>query len=199
MTPRVARCEDLEVIARVHDTAFAGFFLSDMGPAFVRAYYEFILAYDEGLLLVADRDGEVSGFVAGFGDPASFYQYMSSRKSRLVLPVVKGMLHRPDLLPRVLFNRRRVSAEASGPRRADHFVLSSIGVDQAAAGRGLGRDLVTAFLASAGERGGKTVGLTTDAENNDAVNAFYLKSGFTLHRTFMSGSKRRMNEYRLEI
>jgi ribosomal protein S18 acetylase RimI-like enzyme len=199
MTPRAARREDLPAIARVHDAAFAGFFLSEMGPPFVRAYYELVLAYDGGLVLAADVDGALRGFVAGFGDPASFYAYMSDRRSRLILPVVRGVLRRPGLLPRVLFNRRRVSAEAAGPSRADHFVLSSIGVDPAAAGRGLGRELVAAFVAGAGERGGRTVSLTTDADDNEAVNAFYPKCGFALHRTFASGPGRRMNEYLLKI
>lgn len=199
MTPRAAHRDDLDAIARVHDTAFAGFFLSGMGTAFVRAYYELVLAYDGGLLLVADSDGGLRGFVAGFGDPAAFYTYMAGRKVRLVLPTLRGVLRRPGLLPRVLFNRRRVSEEAAGPQRADHFVLSSIGVDPAAAGRGLGRDLVAAFLDGARERGGRTVGLTTDVDDNEAVNAFYVKCGFELHRTFASGRQRMMNEYRLEL
>ena len=199
MTPRAARRDDLDAIAHVHDTAFAGFFLSGMGTAFVRAYYELVLDYAAGLLLVADVDGETRGFVAGFGDPAAFYAHMAKRRTRLVLPALRGVLRRPGLLPRVLFNRRRVADEAAGPQRADHFVLSSIGVDPAAAGRGLGRDLVAAFLSEARARGGRTVGLTTDADDNEAVNAFYAGFGFELHRTFASGPKRRMNEYLLEL
>lgn len=199
MMLRTAGRDDLDGIARVHDAAFAGFFLSGMGTAFVRAYYELILAYEAGLLLVADVDGATHGFVAGFGDPAAFYAYMAKRKSRLVLPALMGVLRRPRLLPRVLFNRRRVSEEAAGPQRQDHFVLSSIGVDPADAGRGLGRELVAAFLSAARGRGGRTVGLSTDADDNKAVNAFYVKCGFELHRTFASGPKRRMNEYRLEL
>jgi len=199
MTTSVARRENLEDIVRVHDLAFANFFISDMGSDFIRIYYELILSYDRSLLLVNSLDDRVSGFVAGFSDPASFYTHMAARKTRLFIPALKGVLRRPRLLPRVLFNRRRVADEAAGPQRADHFVLSSIGVDPAAAGRGLGRDLVAAFLSEARARGGRTVGLTTDADDNEAVNAFYAGFGFELHRTFASGPKRRMNEYLLEL
>ena len=40
------------------------------------------------------------------------------------------------------------------------------------------------------------INLETDAENNDAVNRFYVKNGFELARSYFSPEGREMNEYR---
>lgn len=43
--------------------------------------------------------------------------------------------------------------------------------------------------------GARTVSLTTRAGNNDNVNRFYQRAGFTWRRTFAMPGGRRMNEY----
>lgn len=55
--------------------------------------------------------------------------------------------------------------------------------------------LVVRFLSEAQAMGARTVSLTTRAGNNDNVNRFYQRAGFTWRRTFAMPGGRRMNEY----
>lgn len=191
---RPATAADLPVIAEAHERAFAGFFLARMGRPFLEAYYRLVLDYSGGILLVAEAGDAVLGFVAGFEAPAEFYAYMARSRRRLLLPILRGLLRRPVLIPRALFNRRRVETGVADD--APGLVeLSSIAVLPSAAGGGLGGRLVEAFCDHAAARGGSRILLTTDADGNDAVNAFYLRNGFELDGTYMSGSTRRMNRY----
>jgi len=191
---RTANLSDIEAIAAVHDAAFPGFFLTRMGLAFLCGYYRLVLDYPGGILIVSERDFAIDGFVAGFADPAGFYAFMVRERRRLYGPALAAVLRRPALLPRVLANRRRVVSVVH-PAGPDCCELSSIGVQPDSAGRGRGKILIDHFCAEALRRGCGRVVLTTDAIDNDSVNDFYLRCGFTLVRTFSAGGRRAMNEY----
>lgn len=72
-TIRTAAKSDVSAIVSCHLNAFPGFFLSAMGPRFLRKYYGFYSDYDKGIVLVAEYEGQLLGFIAGFQDPASYY------------------------------------------------------------------------------------------------------------------------------
>jgi ribosomal protein S18 acetylase RimI-like enzyme len=74
-------------------------------------------------------------------------------------------------------------------------LLSSIGVTPSANGKGIGKILITAFCESAQEAGSPTVFLTTDRDENDAVNQFYISNGFQLHGSFLREQGRWMKLY----
>ena len=78
---------------------------------------------------------------------------------------------------------------------ADVVGLFSIGVLPELQGAGAGKLLVNGFLREAGNRGCKRVFLTTDRDENDAVNLFYQKLGFSIERQYETPEGRRMNEY----
>jgi ribosomal protein S18 acetylase RimI-like enzyme len=59
----------------------------------------------------------------------------------------------------------------------------------------LGKALMRAFLAQARSMEAQCVYLTTDAEGNDAANAFYRDVGFQQKRRFLQRKGRWMNEY----
>ena len=61
--------------------------------------------------------------------------------------------------------------------------------------RGIGTELVNAFIQRAKELGAISVRLTTDTYKNEAVNAFYQRQGFILMRTFEAQPGRWLNEY----
>lgn len=193
VTVRHATDGDLTQIVLTHQTAFPGFFLTQLGPGFLRAYYRLILAFDGGILLIADCNGKVAGFVAGFLRPERFYRKMSRCKLHFAVPVLLGILRKPGNLPRVLERARRLKGQR--PPSGMDCELSSVGVDRGFAGMGIGKQLVRAFLEEASKRGAKGVYLTTDAINNEPVNAFYQRLGFQLIRTFTTAEGRRMNEY----
>ena len=71
----------------------------------------------------------------------------------------------------------------------------SIAVDPNAAGRGIGKLLIDAFLEEMKRRGVLSVSLTTDRDDNEPVNTFYRNRGFWLTRQFVTPEGRWMNEY----
>ena len=75
----------------------------------------------------------------------------------------------------------------------------SLAVGPSARRSGHGRSLVTAFAEECRKRGVEAFCLTTDADGNDAVNAFYASLGFSLARSFVTPEGRRMNEYLMRL
>jgi ribosomal protein S18 acetylase RimI-like enzyme len=194
---RPAKHDDLGGIVEVHSAAFPGFFLTDMGKPFLRTYYRVVLRYDCGILQVAEEDGSISGFISGFLDPVCFYRFMSANKWRFVLPMFLGFVRKPWLLRRILGNSKRVVQ----PKAPDGCLsevtceLSSIGVRPEMSGQGLGGQLVRGFVTSAASQNAACVFLTTDAKNNEDVNAFYKRLGFQLERILTETGNRPKNEY----
>jgi ribosomal protein S18 acetylase RimI-like enzyme len=198
---RRARSGDLRSVVRIHRQAFGGFFLTELGPLFLMKYYRLVLERPDGILIVAVEGSDVAGFVAGFASPAGFYGEMKKRKFSFALASIPALLRSPGIMRRLLLDFREVknSADPGPEQEPGRGELSSIGVAPQWSGHGVGRGLLTAFMARAGEFGLNAVTLTTDADNNEAVNEFYRKAGFCLLRTFTRGNRRRMNAYRMVI
>jgi ribosomal protein S18 acetylase RimI-like enzyme len=198
VTP-VKRPDRLDGVVTVHIEAFPGFFMTQLGRRFLRAYYRCVVESPRGILLTEDRDGACVGFVAGFVDPAAFYRELSRRRAQLGLVACAGIVTRPWRLGPLLANYRRARGAArqpSGPRTAE---LSSLAVKPGGENRGIGSRLVHAFIEAARALGADRVMLTTDAHGNDAVNRFYLRLGFTCVRCFEARRGRWLNEYALII
>ncbi len=182
---------DLNDIVQLHIKAFPGFFMTDMGAAFLQEYYQAVLEFPENISLVAIQENQAVGFVVGFGNSPAFYNFYRQRYSRLIRLVLLSVLRNPKLIGRVLANFKRVSSVTGDKLDVE---LSSIGVDPRFTG--VGHLLIAAFAKLARERGCQSIYLTTNAEGNDRVNHFYIRQGFTLERNFLSG-ERKMNQYRL--
>lgn len=169
---------DLDEVVRIHRIAFPRFFLTRMGPHFLRSYYQAVLDFNTSIAVLAcDQDnGKALGFAVGFGDPSGFYRFFKERRRKLLPIVLLALLRDPSLLVAILRNAQRVSAQAHGNTAATE--LSSIAVGDA--GRGVGSALLDAFMAKARFAEAATVCLTTDAKDNDDVIRFYEKHGFRL-------------------
>ena len=196
---------DLAIVIRIHRAAFPHFFLTEMGPGFLAAYYRTVRRYQASVFLVAEDDAAVRGFVAGFSDSAGFYASMKRQWWRLFFPLMLGIVRRPQLIRAVLANLSRVLAGLGRPRSESvpggksDCELASIAVDPACGGRGAGARLVIAFCERARDLGARTVTLTTERDNNESVNRFYQKLGFSVVREFHRGANRAMLEYELRL
>lgn len=166
---------DLDVVVKVHQSAFKGFFLDRMGPHFIAAYYQSVLDYRDSIFLVnVDQSGEVNGFAAGFINPDAFYDHFRARRLKLLPTIVAALLRRPSLFMDIARNTRRVTDTAtSGSGLVE---LSSIGTSRR--GAGVGAVLLDAFCARSAELGVDLVKLTTDRDDNASVLNFYLSHGF---------------------
>jgi ribosomal protein S18 acetylase RimI-like enzyme len=191
---RTATTNDLPGIVDIHQKAFSHFFLTQLGSEFLRNYYALVLDYRAGIMLVSERPGTLEGFACGFVDPAEFYKLMWRSRRMFVLPVLSALVRRPSLATKVLSGVHRIQTpESEWP--AWSCELSSIAVAPETSGTGLGKALMRAFLAEARSMDAQCVYLTTDADGNDAVNAFYRDVGFKPTRRFLQRKGRWMNEY----
>ncbi len=196
---RAACPDDLNAVVRVHQQAFEGFLMTLLGPRFLRGYYKCVLEYPQPIFLIAEREGQVIGFAAGFVNPPRFYAQLRQRKIPLALAAASHLVWRPHLWRRTLSSLRRAETLSSSEGEPALAELASIGVSTTAQGAGAGTQLVQAFLQQAQQYGAQEVVLTTDAHNNDAVNAFYQRLGFTCMRQFYHTPERLMNEYRIRL
>jgi len=196
---RIVDLDDTSItrVVGIHARAFPGFYLSELGAPFLGAYYMTVLEYRRGILLGAYSGDSLIGFVAGYMDPSGFHIHMNSRRRRFLAPLLLAVVRKPCLMPRTLYNlkeNRRLGATTFTKMRAAE--LSSLAVSPEKKGRGVGRVLVAAFVERAGSMGAEEVLLTTDSNQNEAVNRFYLGQGFELVRTIAAGAGRTKNLYR---
>jgi glycosyltransferase involved in cell wall biosynthesis/ribosomal protein S18 acetylase RimI-like enzyme len=191
---RHAATGDLAGIVAIHQTAFKQFFLTRMGAPFLRRYYELVLNYRAGIVLVSESRGRLNGFVCGFVNPAEFYRLMWGKRQTFAPAALAALLRHPWLVTNVLYGVRRIqdSAAQGAPRSCE---LSSIAVIPEASGNGVGRKLLHAFLDQSWSKDAQCVYLTTDADANDAANALYREIGFHHSRRFLQRRGRWMNEY----
>ena len=125
-------------------------------------------------------DGFVEGFAVGFVDPRAFYGKLKRSGLKPLVPIVLGMINKPTLCLKIFQNFKRMfSAERTESRKmqADTAELSSIAVRSAA--KGLGSFLIDAFIKDAWSRKLVNITLTTNYEDNELVNNFYIKHRFT--------------------
>ena len=185
-------------VVSTHLVAFKGFFLSSLGRRFLTAYYRSFVDNPDSIGLVAGS-GQcgVAGFVVGAANPSHFYKRLLRRRwASFALAAVPAILRKPTVVGRVIFAFRHPSENPSGRHAVGLF---SIGVNPAMQGRGVGDALIREFIAAAERRGGEIIFLTTDADNNAAVNRFYERHGFVRARSYFTREGRHMNEYQLTL
>lgn len=188
---------DVDEAVVIHLAAFSGFFLSFLGPNFLKRLYAGILSDPSGMAFVCADGGQILGFVAGSAQPAGLYRRLLRRSwFGFAWAALPALLRRPQAAARLLRALRAPDAATSAPGVG---TLMSIAVLPQTQGTGLGKLLVRAFLDEGRRRGLSAVDLTTDAIDNAAANQFYLNLGFRVARTFTTPEGRVMNEHRIEL
>lgn len=188
---------DLAQVVRVHLRSFPGYFLSELGPRFLRILYKAISDDPSGIVLVHRRFGRVAAVVAGTVEPVGLYSRLLRRAwYRFALGCLLPALCRPNIIPRLLNAFRRASEQPGESRSA---LIMSIAVDPDIQASGVGTALVRTFIDQCRPRGVTSVYLTTDRLQNERANRFYSQLGFVVSRIVTSRQGRAMNELRLHI
>jgi ribosomal protein S18 acetylase RimI-like enzyme len=184
----------VEAVVRVHMASFPGFFLTSLGPQFLRVLYSEILRSPNCEAFVGRHvHGTVCGFVVGVTNQTVLYARLARKKWwAFALCVVRPAVRRPGIMLRLLRAFRRPAWSRAAAAEA---LLMSIGVAPDWAGHGVGRQLVEVFLDAMRRRGVPAVSLITDRDGNDRINRFYQSLGFRVARTHVSPEGRWMNEY----
>ncbi len=184
----------IEDVIRIHLHGFPSFFLSFLGQRFLREFYGSFLRDPVGMAFVArDERDVVVGTIVGPLDPRGFFSRLLRRRWWAFCQAsLAAVLARPSTVPRLI---RALAYRGDAPRGPVRALLSSVVVSPSAQGHGVGKALVLRWLQEAGQRGVSGCYLTTDADNNDAVNRFYLSIGWKLESTYTTREGRQMNRY----
>jgi GNAT superfamily N-acetyltransferase len=183
----------------VHLGAFPGYFLSLLGPHFLREFYASFVTDPDGVGCAAidTETGGVLGVVVGPLTPAGFFHRLFLRRWWAFAWASSGaILRRPVIIRRLVRAARYRGDAPSGGERA---LLSSIAVAPLARGVGVGQALIRAWVEEVRRRGGRGCYLTTDAEGNDEVNQFYVRNGWLLEASYSTPEGRHMRRYVLDL
>jgi len=186
-------------IVEVHIEAFPNFFLTFLGPKFLREFYKSFLYDSAGIGFVAEdsESGQVLGVIVGPLVPDGYFKrLLKKRWWAFCIASVMAVLKRPVIIKR-LFRALFYRGEApSGQQRA---LLSSVAVSPQVQGQGVGQALVKKWVEEVERCGCSGCYLTTDAHNNDKINRFYQKLGWQVESTYTTPEGRVMNRYVLDF
>jgi len=186
-----------EVVA-THLAAFPDFFLSFLGRRFIRELYSSFVEHETSVALVAidSTSGGLVGFAAGSLAPKRFFKSLVARRWwAFGIASLPAVIKRPKATLRIF---RALSYRGDSPIDRDRAVLSSIAVTPSQKKSGLGSVLLGEWVNKVRGRGSAGCYLTTDAENNDAVNRFYKKNGWNVESEYITPEGRKMFRYILD-
>ncbi|MEU4567432.1 GNAT family N-acetyltransferase [Micromonospora sp. NPDC023956] len=185
---------DVPAAADLHLRAFPRFFLSSLGAPFLREFYAGFVDDPDAVTVVSrGDDGRLLGVVVGTVTPDGFFGRLLRRRGhRMAVAAIRPALRDPRAVGRLV---RGLAYRGDVPVTTRGALLSSICVDPLAAGGGRGRQLIDAWWRQVRQRGVRDAYLTTDADDNDPVNAFYRRAGWTLTGDYVTREGRRMNCY----
>lgn len=184
-------------IVDIHIKAFPDFFLTFLGPGFLKEFYKSFLHDEQGIGFVAIENDRILGAIVGPFKPAGYFKRLLLRKWYVFcFSSIGAVLRKPKVIKRLF---RAVFYRGEAPEGGQRALLSSIAVAPDAQGRGIGQALVQKWTEEVKRRGGKGCYLTTDAENNEKVNRFYLNMDWKIESTFTTPEGRLMNRYVLDF
>jgi ribosomal protein S18 acetylase RimI-like enzyme len=187
---------DIPSLVSLHQKAFPTSFLTMLGPRFLAELYRGFVCGDSGVCIVAESSKQLIGAVAGTTQPAGFFRsLLVQRWPHFVWAAIGSITARPWVVGTRLIGALFYRGENPEQLTGSGALLSSIGVDPTRSRGGVGRMLVDQFFELAKVAGADYVFLTTDKDDNDTVNRFYVRYGFTLEATFVKNGNRRMNRY----
>jgi colanic acid biosynthesis glycosyl transferase WcaI len=190
---------DIKSIVDVHMKSFPDFFLTFLGPSFLKEFYGSFLIDKEGVGFVAksSENQNVIGVIVGPVIPDGYFKRLLKRRWwAFCLASISAVIKKPTVIKRLF---RAVFYRGQAPEGNPRSLLSSLAVDPDIQGKGVGRMLVSHWIQEVQKRGSKGCFLTTDAEGNEGVNAFYQKLGWQVESNYTTPEGRRMNRYVLDF
>jgi len=187
--------QELDAIIALHAVAFPGFFLTRLGPRFLRELYNGFMHDDTGSLVVAVYEGQICGVLAGTVDPDGFFRRLRARRGIVfAVKAIPGVLRSPVQVMQKLWTGVRYRGDGA-LERPGGALISSLAVLPAARRQSVGNALVQWYCEYVAKQGSSYVYAITDRDNNDDVIRFYKKQEFVIDSVISKPNKREM--YRL--
>lgn len=185
---------EIPSIIDVHNKSFKNFFLTELGPNFLYAYYDGIRKDIGGILLGYFSDGKLYGFCAASLQSKGYNTTLI--KNNIVRFSVVGfriLFSKPSALIRLVKNLSKTQVKAKDD--GDYAELFSIATVPEMQGKGIGRKLLIELEQDLKDKGVSKLSLTTDYYRNESTLAFYKKMGYGVLYEFNAYPDRKM--YRL--
>jgi len=189
----------IQQIVDVHMQSFPNFFLTFLGPKFLREFYQSFLYDSAGIGFVAEdaQTGDALGVIVGPLVPDGYFKRLLKRRWwAFCLASTIAILKRPIIIKRLF---RALFYRGESPSGSQRALLSSIAISPQSQGHGIGQALVRRWVEEVEHRGYSGCYLTTDANNNDKINSFYQKLGWKIESTYKTSEGRVMNRYILDL
>ncbi len=191
MKYRIPTSVDTAALVKIHTRAFNDFFLTELGPSFLKTYYKAAIQDTASIAVcVVNDENEVIGFATGCKQANGYNRKLVLKNiPAFLLQAIRLLFTRPGAVYRLLKNFEKKSNPADDGNYAELF---SIAVLPAYNGLGIGKKLLEKFEQEALQKGCSKITLTTDFHNNDKVVEFYKKCGYNLFYDFYTYPQRRM-------
>lgn len=176
----------------IHNEAFQGFFLTSLGPKFLKLYYNSLLKSPNGIIICVfdDNDGLI-GFAAGTSHSKGFHKkILMENIFSYTWALLNIILLRPKAIFRLFKNLNKNKNTINDDGK--YAELLSIAVPSYIKGLGYGKLLLKEFEIELQSLNVEKIALTTDCLSNDNVLAFYNKMGYEIFYEFVAYPHRRM-------
>lgn len=191
MDLRELKQEDIGKVVEIHKKAFEGFFLTSLGPDFLRTYYGSAIDSNLCSSIALLEDREIKGFAIIANNSKGFNSFLVKENLKEYISLgVKMIFTRPMSLIRLLKNFTKTNGNSDDDQ--NYSELLSIGVDPSIQGRGVGKTLLSEIEVVAKNKGIAKIVLTTDFYNNENAVAFYHKVGYNVFYDFIAYPDRKM-------
>ena len=118
--------KDLNAVAKVHMQSFPSFFLTFLGPAFLKEFYKSFIHDDQGIGFVAIENGRILGAIVGPFKPAGYFKRLLLRKwYAFCFACIGAVMRKPKVIKRLF---RAVFYRGEAPEGMQRALLSSIAV-----------------------------------------------------------------------
>lgn len=183
----------LAQIVALHEEAFKGFFLSELGTSFLKQYYKAVVKNINALNLgVFDEKNQLIGFAVTAKKSLGFNKTIIKENFfNFFTEGLKIIFSRPKAIYRIIKNLDKKSKDVKNDS-GEYCELLSIATHPKKQGLGIGKLLLSETEKQLKAEGFTLLALTTDFFNNDPVVRFYEKSGYTIYYDFKTYPNRKM-------
>ena len=185
--------DQLKQLAQLHHSVMHTL-LADLGLPMVLRYYQ-IAHSDNSVVGISalNSSKKIIGWAMGSPHPDRINSALRSPLLWFAFQMLRVLFTRPLILLQLISSVLSSSAETE--MKSDAIELTYIGVAADQRGKGLGKDLLNAFIEMSREAGYRSVVLSVEKDNEPAI-ALYQKAGFKITKTFSEG---RYERHRMEL